>query len=47
MPDALLAHTTPLSWEHIGLSGDFLWDRAAATAEKRRPLNFGRPRIAA
>jgi len=44
---ALLAHTTPLSWEHIGLSGDFLWDRAAATAEKRRPLNFGRPRIAA
>jgi len=47
MPDALLAHTTPLSWEHIGLSGDFLWDRAATTAEKRRPLNLGRPRIAA
>jgi TnpA family transposase len=45
--DHLLAHTTPLSWEHIGLSGDFLWDRAAATAEKRRPLNLGRPRIAA
>jgi hypothetical protein len=47
VPDALLGHTTPLSWEHIGLSGDFLWDRAAATAEKRRPLNLGRPRVAA
>ena len=40
VPDELLAHTTPLSWEHIGLSGDFLWDRAAATADKRRPLNL-------
>jgi len=47
VPDRLLAHTTPLSWEHIGLSGDFLWDRAAATADKRRLLNLGRPRIAA
>ena len=47
VPDQLLAHTTPLSWEHIGLSGDFLWDRAAATADKRRLLNLGRPRIAA
>jgi TnpA family transposase len=47
VPDGLLAHTTPLSWEHIGLSGDFLWDRAAATADKRRLLNLGRPRIAA
>ena len=28
--DALLAHTSPLTWEHIGFSGDFLWDRAAA-----------------
>ena len=47
VPDELLAHTTPLSWEHIGLSGDFLWDRAAAMAEKRRPLNLGRLWIAA
>jgi Tn3 transposase DDE domain len=47
MPDALLAHTSPLSWEHIGFSGDFLWDRAAATADRRRPLNLGRGRMAA
>jgi len=43
----LLAQTSPLSWEHIGFSGDFLWDRAAATAGRRRPLNLGRERMAA
>ena len=47
MPDSLLAHTSPLSWEHIGFSGDFLWDRAAATASRRRPLNLVRSRAAA
>lgn len=47
MPDALLAHTLPLSWEHIGFSGDFLWDRAAATVERRRPLNLDWGRMAA
>jgi hypothetical protein len=46
-PQALLAHTSPLTWEHIGFSGDFLWDQAAATAGRRRPLNFRRPRAAA
>ena len=47
VPDALLAHTSPLTWEHIGFSGDFLWDRAAAIAGRRRPLNLGRARLAA
>jgi hypothetical protein len=42
VPDALLAHTTPLSCEHIGLSR-VLRDRAAAAAEKKRPLNRGPP----
>jgi hypothetical protein len=42
-----LAHTSPLAWEHVGFSGDFLWDRASATAEHRRPLNLGRERTAA
>jgi hypothetical protein len=40
VPAELLAHTSPLSREHISLSGDFLWDRAAATAPGRRPLNL-------
>jgi TnpA family transposase len=47
VPAELLAHTSPLMWEHIGFSGDFLWDRAAVTAGQRRPLNLGRARIAA
>jgi TnpA family transposase len=47
VPQALLAHTSPLAWEHIGFSGDFLWDQAAATAGRRRQLNFRRPRAAA
>jgi len=47
VPDAWLAHTSPLSWEHISFSGDFLWERAAATADKRRPLNLGQTRGAA
>jgi hypothetical protein len=46
-PSTWLPHTSPLSWEHISLFGDFLWDRAAVTAKKRRPLNSGRVRIAA
>ena len=39
--DELLAHTSPLIWEHIGFSGDFLWNHAAATAGRRRPLRLG------
>lgn len=45
--DELLAHTSPLTWEHLAFSGDFLWDRAAATAGRRRSLNVGRGQIAA
>ena len=47
VPDVLLTHTSPLTWVHIGFSGDFLWDRAAATADQRRPLNLGRSRMVA
>jgi len=41
-PDHLLAHTSPVGWEHIAFSGDFLWDRAAALPPGRRPLAHGR-----
>ena len=47
VPQAMLAHTSPLTWEHIGFSGDFLWDQAAATAGRHRQLNFRRPTAAA
>ena len=40
VPDALLTHTSPLTWEHISFSGDFLWENAAAGAGARRPLNL-------
>jgi hypothetical protein len=47
VPDELLAHTSPLAPEHIGFSGYFLWDRAAASAGRRRPLRQGHGRMAA
>ncbi|WP_368482869.1 Tn3 family transposase [Deinococcus marmoris] len=25
IPDELLAHVSPLGWEHVGLTGDYLW----------------------
>jgi TnpA family transposase len=43
----LLAHTSPLTWEHIAFSGDFLWDRAAASAGRRHPLNLRSDRAVA
>ncbi len=47
VPPELLAHTSPLTWEHIGFSGDFLWGRAAAMAGQRRSLNLSQERMAA
>ena len=26
VPDTLLAHLTPLGWQHINLTGDYVWD---------------------
>jgi TnpA family transposase len=45
--DEWLTHTSPVGWEHIGLSGDSLWDRAAALPVGRRSLNLARRRYAA
>jgi hypothetical protein len=33
VPDALLAHITPLGWQHINLTGDYLWDVDAPFAQ--------------
>jgi hypothetical protein len=32
VPDALLAHLAPLGWQHINLTGDYLWDADAMPA---------------
>src|SRR3984893_17489754 len=30
VPDDLLAHVAPLGWEHIALTGDYVWTEANA-----------------
>ena len=37
VPDDLLAHVAPLGWEHIGLTGDYVWT-AFDPAAPFRPL---------
>ncbi len=37
VPDELLAHVAPLGWEHIGLTGDYLWSEM----DKPRGLLLG------
>lgn len=36
---AVPAHTSPVGWEHIAFSGDFLWGRAAEDAPQPRSLS--------
>ena len=39
VPDALLAHLAPLGWQHINLTGDYLWDADGMPASDGfRPL---------
>ena len=38
----LLAHVAPLGWEHIGLTGDYVWTEANPAAPFR-PLREVRP----
>jgi TnpA family transposase len=35
VPDDLLAHVAPLGWEHVGLSGDYVWTEANPAAPFR------------
>ncbi len=46
VPAELLAHTSPIGWEHIAFSGDFLWDRAAAAAGRKALILPARQRAA-
>ncbi len=43
VPDDLLAHVVPLGWEHIGLTGDYVWT-APNPAIPFRPLRDVRMR---
>ena len=33
IPNHLLAHLSPLGWEHVNLTGDYIWDIAPAAAD--------------
>ena len=35
VPDDLLAHVAPLGWEHIALTGDYVWTEANPAAPFR------------
>src|SRR5208283_5596275 len=35
VPDELLAHVAPLGWEHIGLTGDYVWTEGNPAAPFR------------
>jgi Tn3 transposase DDE domain len=35
VPDELLGHVAPLGWEHIALTGDYVWSRVTPQAEFR------------
>src|SRR5208283_3687790 len=39
IPEALLAHLSPLKWEHINLTGDYRWSRDGGLRNRKlRPL---------
>ena len=39
VPDTLLAHLAPLGWQHVNLTGDYLWDAdSGLSADGFRPL---------
>jgi hypothetical protein len=42
VPDDLLPHVAPLGWEHIALTGDYVWAEAEPTSTFR-PLNDAVP----
>ena len=39
--DKLLSHLSPLGWEHINLTGDYVWQQSRQVAQgKFRPLRM-------
>lgn len=39
VPDELLRHVAPLGWNHIGLTGDYLWTQVSNPDGGFRCLN--------
>lgn len=40
VPDNLLQHVAPLGWNHISLTGDYLWSEISIPSDGFRPLNI-------
>jgi hypothetical protein len=40
IPNELLKHVSPLSWEHINLTGIYSWDTEQQMSEGFRPLRL-------
>jgi len=43
VPDRLLAHLSPLGWEHVNLTGDYIWSAERPATENHdglRPLRI-------
>ena len=38
VPDQLLTHLSPLGWEHVNLTGDYIWRPATKNRDGFRPL---------
>jgi hypothetical protein len=43
VPDHLLAHLSPLGWEHVNLTGDYIWNSAANATVNHGGLKPLRP----
>ena len=42
VPDALLTHLAPLGWQHVNLTGDYLWNEIDRPLERFRPIRANR-----
>ena len=40
--DELLSHVAPVKWDHIALTGDYLWSEIERPRERFRPLRTNR-----
>lgn len=40
VPEDLLRHVAPLGWNHISLTGDYLWTQVTTPGDGFRPLNI-------
>ncbi len=48
VPEALLAYLAPLGWQHVNLTGDYLWGEGAGVGpDGFRALRAGRHALAA